>query len=144
MRPLMERALRLKLELQGADMSSPETSIDRVVAVVQSEHPDVAQHAAPDGTVTAITAAFRQRLLRFDTFAHIRFKHAERLLMTLQRHRQCAQQSFRGEMIKNDPLSHVDRDRAGCIRLWIEPEIQNQFFRTARYSTEIRISGRDT
>jgi class 3 adenylate cyclase len=51
---LVEKALALKLRAQGIDTSDAKTSIDAVAAVVQSEHPDLRQHAAPDGTVTIL------------------------------------------------------------------------------------------
>jgi class 3 adenylate cyclase len=54
MQPSLERALRLKMEAQGVDLTSPQTSIDAVAAVVQSEQPDLRPHAAPDGTVTIL------------------------------------------------------------------------------------------
>ena len=54
MRPLMERVLSRKMSLQGIDVSSPQTSIDAVVSVVEVERPNLAPHAAPDGTVTVM------------------------------------------------------------------------------------------
>jgi class 3 adenylate cyclase len=54
MKALVEKALALKLRAQGIDTSDVQSSIDAVAAVVQSEHPDLRQHAAPDGTVTIL------------------------------------------------------------------------------------------
>ncbi len=54
MKPLVEKTLALKLKAQGIDTSDVQSSIDAVAAVVQSEHPDLRQHAAPDGTVTIL------------------------------------------------------------------------------------------
>jgi class 3 adenylate cyclase/tetratricopeptide (TPR) repeat protein len=54
MRPLMERVLARKLELQGIASVDIRTSIDHVVAAVQTEQPDLRSHAAPDGTVTIL------------------------------------------------------------------------------------------
>ncbi|KKK82898.1 hypothetical protein LCGC14_2798790, partial [marine sediment metagenome] len=54
MKTLVERALALKLQAQGIDTTAPQTSIDAVAAVVQSEQPDLRSHAAPDGTVTIL------------------------------------------------------------------------------------------
>ncbi len=48
----VERALALKMELQGVGYGDFNTSIDAVTASVQSEQPDLRTHAAPDGTVT--------------------------------------------------------------------------------------------
>ena len=48
----LERALALKLELQGVSSSSIYTSIDSVARAVESERPEISIHAAPDGTVT--------------------------------------------------------------------------------------------
>ncbi len=55
MQPSLERALRLKMEAQGIDVTSPETSIDAVAASVEVERPDLPPKAvAPDGTVTIL------------------------------------------------------------------------------------------
>jgi eukaryotic-like serine/threonine-protein kinase len=48
----VERALALKMELQGVPSTDFRTSIDAVAHAVQSERPDISLHAAPDGTVT--------------------------------------------------------------------------------------------
>jgi class 3 adenylate cyclase len=48
----VERALALKLQLQGVDRTSPYSSIGVVAAAVEAERPDLRAHAAPDGTVT--------------------------------------------------------------------------------------------
>jgi class 3 adenylate cyclase len=48
----MERALALKLELQGAQSSGIYTSIDSVARAVERERPRLSVHPAPDGTVT--------------------------------------------------------------------------------------------
>jgi class 3 adenylate cyclase/DNA-binding CsgD family transcriptional regulator len=50
----VERALALKLQLQGVDTTSPYSSIDAVASAVQAEQPDLRPHAAPDGTVTIL------------------------------------------------------------------------------------------
>jgi class 3 adenylate cyclase len=53
MQPLTERILALKMEDQGIGTSGDiYTSIDRVAEEVESQHPDLKPHAAPDGTVT--------------------------------------------------------------------------------------------
>jgi predicted ATPase/class 3 adenylate cyclase/tRNA A-37 threonylcarbamoyl transferase component Bud32 len=52
MKALLERALALKLQAQGIDISSPQTSIEAVAASVYADKPDLRPHAAPDGTVT--------------------------------------------------------------------------------------------
>jgi class 3 adenylate cyclase len=48
----LERALALKLELQGARSSGIYTSIDNVARAVERERPQISVHPAPDGTVT--------------------------------------------------------------------------------------------
>src|SRR5439155_13281005 len=48
----LEFVLADKLAAQGIDSTDIHTSIDRVASAVQSEHPDLEPHAAPDGTVT--------------------------------------------------------------------------------------------
>jgi class 3 adenylate cyclase len=48
----VERGLALKLELQGIDASETQRSIQVVSSAVAERRPDLASHAAPDGTVT--------------------------------------------------------------------------------------------
>ena len=50
----IEEALKLKLQAQGIDTTSPQTSIDAVAASVYVDKPDLRTHAAPDGTVTIL------------------------------------------------------------------------------------------
>ena len=54
MQPALEEAMRLKLHAQGISTISSDiyTSIAAVADSVQRERPDIAAHAAPDGTVT--------------------------------------------------------------------------------------------
>ncbi|MCI0799984.1 MAG: hypothetical protein J4O06_14485 [Chloroflexi bacterium] len=56
MRPLMERVLSRKLEIQGIASVNIRTSIDHVASAVTSERPDLPRlvGAAPDGTVTIL------------------------------------------------------------------------------------------
>ena len=54
MKPTVERALALKLELQGAESSGVKESIYVVADAVESRRPDLGTHAAPDGTVTLL------------------------------------------------------------------------------------------
>ena len=55
MKALVERALALKLQAQGIDTTSPQTSIDAVAASVYVDKPDLPPAAvAPDGTVTIL------------------------------------------------------------------------------------------
>jgi class 3 adenylate cyclase len=52
---LVEKALALKLQAQGIDTTSPQTSIDAIAAIVETEQPDLPPKAvAPDGTVTIL------------------------------------------------------------------------------------------
>jgi class 3 adenylate cyclase/tetratricopeptide (TPR) repeat protein len=54
MRPLMERVLSRKLEIQGVASVDIRTSIDVVASAVADEQPNLRPHAAPDGTVTIL------------------------------------------------------------------------------------------
>ena len=54
MKALLERALALKLRVQGVVAGAATTSIDAVAATVRRERPDLRSHAAPDGTVTIL------------------------------------------------------------------------------------------
>ena len=51
---IVERALALRLEAQGLAGVDVTTSIDDVVAELESERPDLRAHAAPDGTVAIL------------------------------------------------------------------------------------------
>jgi class 3 adenylate cyclase/KaiC/GvpD/RAD55 family RecA-like ATPase len=54
MKPTVEQALALKLELQGAEDRGVKESIFVVADAVESRRPDLGTHAAPDGTVTLL------------------------------------------------------------------------------------------
>jgi len=74
MRPYLERALALKIELQGADSLDTSRSIYTVVSSVQDSRPDIKAHAASDGTVTLMFSdmeGFTEMTVRLgDTAAH--------------------------------------------------------------------------
>jgi class 3 adenylate cyclase len=52
MKPVLEKALALKLEAQGVDSTDVLTSIDFVASAAQRERTDLSPHAAPDGKIT--------------------------------------------------------------------------------------------
>jgi class 3 adenylate cyclase len=54
MKPLVERMLGEKLRAQGVDSGDLKTSLYAVASAVQRDPPDLARHAAPDGTVTIL------------------------------------------------------------------------------------------
>jgi len=54
MRALTDQALAAKLAAQGLAGVDATTSIDEVIAAVESERPDILAYAAPDGTVTIL------------------------------------------------------------------------------------------
>ena len=54
MKPLVDRVLALKLELQGVSSTNTGASIDAVASLVYAEKPDLRAQAAPDGTVTIL------------------------------------------------------------------------------------------
>jgi class 3 adenylate cyclase len=54
LKAVLERALALKLEAQGVDRVDTTTSIHVLASAVQKRRPDLAPHAAPDGTVTVM------------------------------------------------------------------------------------------
>jgi class 3 adenylate cyclase len=54
MRAITDQALGAKLAAQGLAGVDATTSIDDVIAAVESERPDIRAHAAPDGTVTIL------------------------------------------------------------------------------------------
>ena len=54
MRAITDQALAAKLAAQGLAGVDATTSIDEVIAAVESERPDILAYAAPDGTVTIL------------------------------------------------------------------------------------------
>jgi class 3 adenylate cyclase len=54
MKTCVEKALALKLRLQGADTSGVQQSVYIVAEAVETRRPDIGAHAAPDGTVTLL------------------------------------------------------------------------------------------
>jgi class 3 adenylate cyclase/tetratricopeptide (TPR) repeat protein len=54
MSALVDRALALRVRLQGIDTADVGSSIDAVASVVEEERPDLRGHTAPDGTVTIL------------------------------------------------------------------------------------------
>jgi eukaryotic-like serine/threonine-protein kinase len=54
MRRLVTEVLTLRLDAQGLTSLDATTSIDYMIEAVSSERPDIASHAAPDGTVTIL------------------------------------------------------------------------------------------
>jgi class 3 adenylate cyclase len=54
MRALVDRALALRVRLQGIESADVRSSIDAVASVVEEERPDLRGHTAPDGTVTIL------------------------------------------------------------------------------------------
>jgi class 3 adenylate cyclase len=82
MTKLIEEALAVKLELQGAMSSSPAASIDVVASRVSMERPDLASHADAQGQVTIVFSdvegysAMNERLGDVKTQGLIREHHA--------------------------------------------------------------------
>jgi len=54
MRALVDRALALRVRMQGIESADVGSSIDAVASVVEEERPDLRGHTAPDGTVTIL------------------------------------------------------------------------------------------
>jgi class 3 adenylate cyclase len=54
MRALTDRALALRVRMQGIESADVGSSIDAVASVVEEERPDLRGHTAPDGTVTIL------------------------------------------------------------------------------------------
>src|SRR5438034_2725663 len=54
MKAVTDKALGLKLRAQGVEQAAVQTSIDAVATMAQRERPNLAPHAAPDGTVTIL------------------------------------------------------------------------------------------
>ena len=72
---------------------------------------------------------------------HVGLKGTERCLMAPDRKLQDLQQPFCGIQVGDNPLFYHDRLSRHADRLRIEPEIDEQLFRCARYATEIGVAG---
>ena len=59
--------------------------------------------------------------------------------MTLYRHTESCQQSLRRDVIQNDSLTDANRLVGNANRLSVEPEVNDQLFRCASYTAEIRV-----
>jgi class 3 adenylate cyclase len=98
MRRVVEDALALKLELQGLASIDVTTSIDSVISAVESERPDLAAHAAPDGTVTILFSDIENSTLMTERLGD------ERWLEVLRAHNAVFRQhlrAHRGFEVKN-------------------------------------------
>jgi class 3 adenylate cyclase len=73
MKALMERALALKLKVQGIESGDLMTSIDTVAREVYMDKPDLRPHAAPDGTVTIMFSDIEGSTAMADRLGDSRF-----------------------------------------------------------------------
>jgi class 3 adenylate cyclase len=74
MRRVMDVCLGLKMGAQGISSTSDiYTSIDNVAQAVQTDHPDLKKHAAPDGTVTIMFSDIEGSTALADRLGDARF-----------------------------------------------------------------------
>ena len=78
MRALVEQSLALRLEAQGISSLDTTTSIDFVISAVESERPNLAAHAAPDGTVTILFSDIENSTLTTERLGDERWLHVLR------------------------------------------------------------------
>ena len=90
MRRLVEQALSLRLEAQGISSLDTTTSIDFVISAVESERPNLAAHAAPDGTVTILFSDIEDSTLMTERLGD------ERWLGVLRAHNSLFRRHLRG------------------------------------------------
>jgi hypothetical protein len=83
------------------------------------------------------------RGLTFNATTNVGFQNTESLLVTLQCHRKGTEQSLGSEVVHDDPLRDRNFDFASGVRIRIESEVQNQFFRCARNSAEVGVTRGD-
>jgi predicted ATPase/class 3 adenylate cyclase len=95
----LDRALALKLKAQGVDGADPYTSIDRVLSSAESVHPDLKQHAAPDGTVTIVFSDIEGSTELADRLGDKRFMEVLREHNAIVRDKLAA---FGGYEVKNE------------------------------------------
>jgi eukaryotic-like serine/threonine-protein kinase len=73
LKALLERALALKLKVQGISISDLGSSIDTVAREVLADQPDLKSHAAPDGTVTIMFSDIEGSTVMADRLGDKRF-----------------------------------------------------------------------
>jgi eukaryotic-like serine/threonine-protein kinase len=98
MRAITDQALALKLSAQGLAGVDATTSIDEVIAAVESERPDIRAHAAPDGTVTILFSDIEDSTVLNERLGDERWLELLRLHNAI--FRRCVR-SHRGFEVKN-------------------------------------------
>jgi class 3 adenylate cyclase len=136
MRAVTDQALALKLAAQGLAGVDATTSIDDVVAAVESERPDIRAHAAPDGTVTILFSDIEDSTILTERLGD------ERWLELLRGHNSIFRRHLReqdGYEVKNqgDGFMLVFPSPAGALRCAIE--VQRALAGRAAASPEERI-----
>ncbi|HEY5624903.1 MAG TPA: adenylate/guanylate cyclase domain-containing protein, partial [Dehalococcoidia bacterium] len=91
---LLERSLALKLTTQGVDSTDLGASIVAVADKVQQERPDMASHAAPDGTVTIMFSDIEGSTAMADRLGDNRFMEVLREHNAIIREQVTAQSGF--------------------------------------------------
>ncbi len=119
MRALTEQALAEKLAAQGLAGVDATTSIDEVIAAVESERPDILAYAAADGTVTILFSDIEDSTILTERLGD------ERWLELLRAHNAIFRRHLRehgGYEVKNqgDGFMLVFPQPAGALRCAIE------------------------
>lgn len=73
----------------------------------------------------------------------INFEFPKRLLVPRYGVSEIIGKPLRREEVSDDPLGELDRLSARATDLLVEPEIDNQFFRSSRHPTEVRLGAGD-
>jgi class 3 adenylate cyclase len=133
---LAERALALKLDLQGLTDVDISSSIDDVIDAVESERPDIRAYAAPDGTVTILFSDIESSTSMTERLGD------ERWLEVLRDHNAVFRERLRshgGYEVKNqgDGFMLVFPDPCDALRCAIE--IQRAFEERASERPEERV-----
>jgi eukaryotic-like serine/threonine-protein kinase len=119
MRALTDQALAAKLAAQGLAGVDATTSIDEVIAAVESERPDILAYAAPDGTVTILFSDIEDSTILTERLGD------ERWLELLRSHNSIFRRHLRehgGYEVKNqgDGFMLVFPEPAAALRCAIE------------------------
>jgi class 3 adenylate cyclase len=133
---LAERALALKLEIQGLTDVDITSSIDDVIDAVESERPDIRAYAAPDGTVTILFSDIESSTAMTERLGD------QRWLEVLRDHNAVFRQHLRahgGYEVKNqgDGFMLVFPDPCEALRCAIE--VQRAFEERAAAHPEERV-----
>ena len=132
-RSLVDRGMAVRLEAQGLAGIDVTTSIDDVVAEIESERPDLRAHAAPDGTVAILFSDIEDSTILTERMGD------ERWLQVLREHNAVFREHigrFEGYEVKSQGDGFMLAFREPCNALEYAIEVQRAFAERERAGAE--------